>query len=103
MALSSYSFPQVAASEPEESKSPDEEFGGMAGALARALEMRSNAIHGDSGKKTHPLHCTLRSSNYCTFKLMYCRQLVVSVRSISFSLPLDDSNEEFEEEDEEWD
>lgn len=34
---------------------------------------------------------------------MYCRQLV-SVRSISFSLSLDDSNEEFEDEDdEEWD
>ena len=62
MALSSCSLPQVAASEPEESKSPDEEFGGMAGALARALEMRSNAIHGDSGKKTHPtlhVHCGL--------------------------------------------
>uniref|UniRef100_A0A1X7U2E2 WH1 domain-containing protein n=1 Tax=Amphimedon queenslandica TaxID=400682 RepID=A0A1X7U2E2_AMPQE len=38
----------VAHTEPEESKSPDEEVGGMAGALARALEMRSNAIHGDS-------------------------------------------------------
>ena len=37
---------------------------------------------------------------------MYCRQLVlhVSVRSVSFSLSLDDSNEEFEDEDdEEWD
>ena len=42
---------KVAQSEPEESKSPDEEVGGMAGALARALEMRSNAIHGDSGKE----------------------------------------------------
>ena len=45
-------FPyKVAHTEPEESKSPDEEVGGMAGALARALEMRSNAIHGDSGKE----------------------------------------------------
>ena len=78
----------------------------MAGALARALEMRSTAIHGnESGKMnlsrtywTHRYGCNLYIYIYINKQYGMHRWI-----NIYFSLD-DDTDEEFEDEDEEdWD